>query len=78
MRTETSKGLVCLERDALTTRFFDTLKSEHSDRRATVWRYVKPMRGGFVEARGQGRDGVYLGEVNARRGSAGRNRVIPA
>jgi hypothetical protein len=38
----------------------------------------KPMRGGFVEARGQGRVGVYLEEVNAKRGTAGRNRVIPA
>jgi hypothetical protein len=33
--------LVYLERDAPTTWFFDTLKSEHSDGRATVWRYVQ-------------------------------------
>jgi hypothetical protein len=78
MRTETLRGLVYLERDAPTSRFFDTLKSEHSDGWATIWRYVKPMRGGFVEARGQGRVGVYLEKVNAKRGSAGRNRVIPA
>jgi hypothetical protein len=31
-----------------------------------------------VEARGQGRVGVHLGEVNAKRGSAGSNRVTPA
>jgi hypothetical protein len=69
---------VCLERDAPTARFFDTLKSEHDDGRETVWRRVKPMRGGFVEARGRGRVGVNLGEVNAARGSAGRYRVTPA
>jgi hypothetical protein len=69
---------VCLERDIPTTRFFDTLKSEHNDGRETVWRCVKPMRGGFVEARSQGRVGVSLGEVNATRGSAGRHRVTPA
>ena len=33
--------MVCLERDASTTRFFETLKSEHNDGRATVWRCVK-------------------------------------
>jgi hypothetical protein len=31
-----------------------------------------------VEARGQGRVGVSLVEVNVKRGSAGRNRVTPA
>jgi hypothetical protein len=40
MRTETSWGLVCLERDGLTSRLFETLKSEHSDERATAWRCV--------------------------------------
>jgi hypothetical protein len=69
---------VCLERDASTTRFFDTLKSEHNEGRETVLRCAKPMRGGFVEARGQGRVGVDLGEVNVKRGSAARYRVTPA
>jgi hypothetical protein len=78
MRTGTSRGLVRLERDAPTTRFFDTLKSEHNDERVTVQRCGKPMRGGFVEARGRDRVGVDLGEVKARRGSAGRYRVTPA
>jgi hypothetical protein len=41
MRTGTSRGLVCLERDAPTTRFFDTLKSEHNEGRATVQRCVQ-------------------------------------
>jgi hypothetical protein len=78
MRTGTSGRLVCLGRDALTTRFFDTLKSEHDVGRVTVLRCEKPMRGGFVEARGQGRVGVNLGEVNVKRGSAARYRVTPA
>jgi hypothetical protein len=63
---------VCLETVTPTTRFFDTLKSEHNEGRATVSRCVKPMRGGFVEARGRGRVGVYLEEVNVKRGSAAR------
>jgi hypothetical protein len=78
MRTGTSRRLVCLERDSPTTRFFETLKSEYNERRETVWRCTKPMRGGFVEARGQDRVGADLGEVNVKRGSAARYRVTPA
>jgi hypothetical protein len=37
----TSWGLVCLERDELTSRFFETLKSKHDDERETVRRYVE-------------------------------------
>jgi hypothetical protein len=69
---------VCLERDAPPTWFFDTLKSEHNDGRETDRRCVKPMRGGFVEARSRGRVGANLKEANAKRGSAARTRVTPA
>jgi len=60
-----------------TLRFFDTLKSEHGDgfRPSVV---NKPMRGGSVEARSQGRSGETLEEENAKRGSTGSHRVTPA
>jgi hypothetical protein len=35
------RGMVRLERDAPTSRFFDTLKSEHDDERETVQRRVE-------------------------------------
>jgi hypothetical protein len=39
---------------------------------------LKPMRGGFVEARGRGPKGEFLEGVKARRGSAGGHRVTAA
>jgi hypothetical protein len=79
-RTQTSGRSAALERGKPTHRFFETLESTHDHGwhiRMSFGVMEKPMRGGFVEARSQGRWGEYLGEVNAKRGSAAGPRVTP-